>query len=711
MYPKIITLILSLFGGYLALAQVSTEDTIYQDDSEQLEHIEIIGNRPTIALDALNHQVIHKEFLLKNQANTFIQSLDILPGISSIQAGAGISKPVIRGMSMNRVIVNELGIKQENQQWGLDHGLEIDQYNVEEVEIIKGPVALIYGSDGIGGAINVLPPKRLLRDTQSCDITANYKTGNQLLGGSGRYIFAKNNWNVLVRISYQNYADYRVPSDSFYYNTYRLPLYNQKLKNTAGREWNQSIMLRRFGNRSNHTLFISNVYQKAGFFPGAFGIPRHFQLLPDASERNIDKPHHIVNHTKAIYNGRFFLPLGILKSDIGIQRNLRKEISNPHAHGNTALPNNDLALGLQLITFTANHALEIQRPNWQAQVGVSFQYQNNQSTGFEFLSPDFIQTQLGVYSYAQGKLTPQLKLSGGIRYDFAYQNAQEGYVNIYDNNGSIIDKTLRSPAYQNHYHNISGGLGIKYHFLHDVETALHVGTAYRIPLINELLSNGVHHGNFRHEMGDSSLKPERGLMLDWVLDYHTTQAHLSLTPFLSWFDNYIYLHPSGKFSPLPEAGQIYLYKNTPALFTGAELQFDYKFSKVFQASQNIEYVWNKNLENKQGLPFTPPFSARTELNISLDTKSADKVTKQFTLVGHYFAAQHRVDINEPPTPGYYLVHAMANVSFPFSSKRLSVFINIQNLLNKRYLNNMSRYRLLNLPEQGINAQILVRLEF
>lgn len=698
-----------LMGSSVLFAQEEMPDSTFM--YQQLEQVEVIGAPPTNALDALNHQVIHKEFLLKNQANTFIQSLEVLPGISAIQSGSGISKPVIRGMSLNRVIVNELGIKQENQQWGLDHGLEIDQYNVEEVEIIKGPVALIYGSDGIGGAINILPPKRIFHDTNSFDLTLNYKTGNQLFGSSARYLSVKNNWTLIARMSYQNYADYRVPADSFLYNSYRLPLYNRQLKNTAGREFNQSLMLRYNGERSSHNFFVSNVWQQAGFFPGAFGIPRHFQLVPDESSRNIDKPYHRVNHIKMIYNGRYFLPIGILKSDIGYQINTRQEISNPHAHGNSAAPQSELALKLQLQTFTANHALEVQKEYWEGQVGISFQHQKNNTDGFEFLIPEYQQTQAGIYSYLQSKWTGKAQLSGGIRYDFAAQNAAQGFVKEFDSLGVESGKTLRSESYKKAYHNMSAGLGLKYQFSHGLQGNVHAGTAYRIPLINELLSNGVHHGNFRHELGDRSLQPERGLMFDAGMDYHNDRWHWSVTPFLNLFENYIYLHPSGRFSTLPEAGQIYMYKNTPAAFAGAEAVVDYKIASKWSFSQTAEYVWNQNLNNGQGLPFTPPFSARTEIEFSSKSKKQNKSGWQGTLIGHYFAAQNRVDINEPSTPGYYLIHATTGTDFYFGQKKLGIFLNIQNLLNRRYLNNMSRYRMLNLPEQGLNAQFLIRFEF
>src|SRR5690606_32575698 len=132
--------------------------------------------------------------------------------------------PVIRGLSMNRIIVNEYNIKQEGQQWGLDHGLEIDQFNVDKVEIIKGPVSIIYGSDGIGGVINISAPPLPQEDTLTGELISSYKANNNLLGSSGRLAWKKNNWYISARSTYQNYSLYKVPADSFLYNSYKLPI-------------------------------------------------------------------------------------------------------------------------------------------------------------------------------------------------------------------------------------------------------------------------------------------------------------------------------------------------------------------------------------------------------------------------------------------------------------------------------------------------------
>ncbi|MBX9448373.1 MAG: TonB-dependent receptor [Taibaiella sp.] len=568
-----------MWGIHQAVAQESVPDSLME--SHSLEEVEVIGSAPTQALDALDHQMIHKETLLRIQGNTLMQSLEILPGISSIQTGTGISKPVIRGMSVNRVVVNEYGIKQENQQWGLDHGLEIDQYNIEQVEIIKGPVSLLYGSDGIGGVIQIHPSKPPQTDTSCGDIVLNYKSNNNLFGGSGKWVLSRDKWYLMARMSYQDYGLYRIPTDSFTYNGYRLPIYNGRLKNTGGNEWSNSIYLGYRTEKWSSNLYLSNVRQKAGFFPGAFGIPRLYQLQPAEDPRALELPFQYINHFKAISNTQVFTSWGILKLDIGYQWNTRKEISAPHAHGNGVVPQGTTALLLNLHTFQSNLRWEYQSPQWRVQSGISLQYQNNQIGGFEFLIPAYRQLQSGMFVYSQYNTPGSGSFNAGIRYDMAHQSADEGTVIIYDSTGEMIRDQNRSPEWHKSYHNLSGALGWKKDIDHNWILSANLGTAFRVPMINELLANGVHHGSFRHEMGDTSLLPEKGWMVDVGIDYHNHTWHASLTPFINYFSNYIYLHPSGRFSTLPEAGQIYQYKNTSALYWGAEFLIDYPVWRQF----------------------------------------------------------------------------------------------------------------------------------
>ena len=220
---------------------------------------------------SLSTETLSSEELLVNDQGTLAKNLEQIPGIQTINVGVGIAKPVLRGMSMNRLSVVGNGVKQEGQQWGADHGLEMDQFDAENVEIIKGSSTLKYGSGSASGIVNVLPFSIPTKDTLSGAIRSVYKSNNNHWGVSGVARFRKNAWFSRVRLTAQEFGDYRVPADSFIYNRYELPLYDQQLKNTAGNEYNGSAELGYQGTNFTTRLTASSYNLKAGIFPKAKG--------------------------------------------------------------------------------------------------------------------------------------------------------------------------------------------------------------------------------------------------------------------------------------------------------------------------------------------------------------------------------------------------------------------------------------------------------
>ncbi len=686
-----------------------TEDTTFS-----LDGVEVRTGRKSAAPvgNTLDFIYLTKSALLKNQGNTFINTLEKLPGISSINTGVGISKPVIRGLSLNRVIVNEYGIKQEGQQWGVDHGLEIDQFNVDRVEVLKGPVSVLYGSDGIGGVINVLPPLIPEKNTFGGEALVNYKSNNDLFSASVRLQQNTNDFYTIVRATWQDYGSYRVPADEFTYNSYKLPIYNRRLKNTAGKERSISVLngiRRKWGHSS---LYLSNYNQDAGFFTGAFGIPRAYQLTDDGKPRNIGLPRQMINHFKAVSNTHFHFHRNILELDLGYQHNRRQELSQPHAHGNGPAPEGNLALQLDLHTLTGNVRYKFHPTEaWEVITGVSVQHQENVRDGYEFLIPAYKVTQGGVYVFSEYRFTNRFLISGGIRADAADQKADRSYIYLYNEAGEQTGAQQRSPYIRRDYVNGSGSLGLAWTIAEQWKLKANAGSAYRIPAMVELTANGVHHGTFRHEMGDSSLRAERGYMLDAGLYFQKGRIKVDATPFLNYFSNYIYLRPSARFSSLPEAGQVYLYTQAQALFTGFESNVDIEITPSLNNRLSFEYVWNRNLDTRVPLPFTPPFSALNEIEYKPKIFRPLLHDLFLAVSGQYFAAQRRVDTNEPETDGYFLLHFSAGNTFTTGKHKLSLLVQLRNLTNARYLNNMSRYRILNLPEQGFNTQVILRYEF
>lgn len=658
-------------------------------------------------------EILDAEFLAKNRKGTFVNSIENIPGVSAINTGVGISKPVIRGMSFNRVIVNDKGIKQEGQQWGTDHGLEIDMFEPGRVEVIKGPGSLMYGSDGLGGIINIFPPAIPQDNTLEGDVQALYKSNNNLIGTSTLVQGKKQDWIYRGRFSTQDFEDYQVPASEFSYNGYSLPIYNDRLKNTAGKERNFTVMTGVKKNWGYSTVTVSNFHQKAGLFVGAVGIPRSYQLDHDGSYSNIDIPRQQTNHLKVTSNSNILIGKRWVEIDLGYQRNQREEHSNPTAHGRQVGPYGTLEHGLDLQTVTANaryflHSSE----NHMKVIGMQGQHQWHDWNGFAFLLPEFKSSNLGLFVYEEYSWANKFTVNGGLRFDAASRDIK-GYS---ETNGE--DFFQYNDDLNRTFYNFSGALGISYYPNENINTKINLGTSYRVPTANELSINGLHHGTFRYELGNSDLTSERGYQLDFIFNYQRKDFSFVLTPFASYINNFIYLSATNVFSSglnpflTAESGQIYQYLQHDAMFLGTEVAMEYHPIEELHWRAAYEYVYNYNLDTKLPLPFTPPGSLYTELEygFDLDNKLIEGVHLGSNL--KWVFDQNRVDRNERTTPGYWLLGFSTGIDFSLGHHTvMQVTFTAQNALDNKYFNHLSRYRLLNLPEQGRNFVISLRVPF
>jgi iron complex outermembrane receptor protein len=198
-----------------------------------------------------------------------MQALERLPGITQIQTGVGLAKPVIRGLSFNRVAVTDGNLRQEGQQWGIDHGLEVDPFQIDEVRIIKGPSGLLYGSDAMGGVIQLIPKPITPKNKMEGSVSLVGRSVNDHIGGNIALQGAINpalSWSI--RATTHTYSDYRLPADSFSYNRFRIPLPGRRLENTAGREAHWAVGLRRTLDRGSTQIRTKNrVFSRCGRAP------------------------------------------------------------------------------------------------------------------------------------------------------------------------------------------------------------------------------------------------------------------------------------------------------------------------------------------------------------------------------------------------------------------------------------------------------------
>lgn len=660
-----------------------------------LKEVSVKGSaQPRSQLSAQPSVYVSSSEMKQRSGHSLMDVLSQTEGVQAMDIGVGFSKPMIRGLGFQRIAVAENGVKQEGQQWGADHGLEIDAYHVEGVRVVKGPASVLYGSDAMGGAIEILPPVFPLKDSISGEALISYESVCSGLNGSVMLQMKQGRLFSKIRYTERHWADYSVPADSFTYLSMRLPILGRQLKNTAGMERSANAMIAYKRGNYESRLNVSDSYQRSGFFSGAHGLPTSASLEDDGSRWNIDLPYSLVNHLKIISTNTWTGSLLQTKLTLGYQLNHREEWSRFHTHNISQTPPEvDPDKELMFHLHTGSGQLQLRyTPNtsWEYYAGVSAMLQHNGIGGYGFLIPAYSRQEGGAYLLANYQPSAVLKVSGSVRYDVGHVHARAHGDDVKEVNRMFNDYSL--------------ALGMEYEPWTGHKLSASLGRAFRLPSVNELTSNGVHHGAFRHEMGDASLTSEQG----WQADLSYTLNHgiwqVMLSPFCSYYAHFIALHPTGRWSPLPDAGQVYQYVDSPTLLSGGELSVKARLWSHLHYTLSGEYVHTYDCDSHTATPFSPP--AAMHNTVSWET-------------GHWrcfaecqsVAAQNRVCHNEQKTPGYNLIHLGGSVDFKLRESKLTLLLHVRNLLNTSYLNHLNFYRRIELPEAGIDVQTTIRLNF
>lgn len=676
--------------------------------------------------ESMNVETMKRDDLLRNLGGSLMKSMERLPGVKTIGIGSGQSKPLIRGLGFNRVVVLDKGIKHEGQQWGADHGLEIDQFATAGVEIIKGAASFLYGADAIGGVIDVKPELPPAPHTLDGAVEFSGKSNNKAYGTSLNLKGRNQHWFFNGRLTYQNYADYVVPTDSLFVYDYKVMLKNGRLRNTAGRETNFHLSTGYIDEKFRSVFYVSNVYSRSGFFANAHGLePRRVDAaLYDASDRDIMMPNQEVNHFKIVNRTDYYLGKHHLKFDGAYQYNFREEFSQYVNHGympaiyptDSRIPSN-LERQFNKQVFSVSARDEIRIGQHELQLGVNSEYQTNRINGWSFLVPSFNQLNTGIFIYDKLQLSDQLILHGALRFDYGQINMQRYddwfTTPIETGNGTIQQYLTRANNLSRTFNSFVYALGLNYNTTH-FKFKWNLGKSFRMPIAKELGANGVNYHYFSYEKGNPALSPEVSYQTDLGIYYESPFVNVSFSPFYNYFPNYIYLNPTSKHDYDYGAGnQIFEYAQSRVTRYGGELAIKGKFLSHFNAEILAEYLFAKQLSgDKKGyvLPFSPPPSVLVSLGYQADLS---KTIKDF-----YFSADYRFTARQnnivPPerkTPGASLFNLQTGAKVAFWKNPVSINVQVQNLLNTRFLNHTSFYRLIDLPEAGRNLILSVSIPF
>ncbi|RPD48046.1 TonB-dependent receptor [Hymenobacter sediminis] len=679
--------------------------------------------------ESLNLEVVDRAFLQRHRGGSLMQTLERLPGVKTIGIGSGQSKPLIRGLGFNRVVVVENGVKHEGQQWGADHGLEIDQFAAEQVDILKGAASFVYGSDAIGGAIAVQPAPVPAPHMAGGSVDLIGKSNSALYGTSANLFGRGQRWFAAARATYQSYGDYRVPTDRIFVYDYAVPLRKGQLRNTAGRETGLHLHTGYVGEQFRSVFYLSQVASRSGFFANAHGLePRRVDTdLHDASPRDILLPRQQVTHRKLINRSQYQLP-GTghrLEAELGYQHNFRQEFSPYVNHGYMPpLYPRDLAIPAELErefdkhVYSGNLRAALALGRHALVVGLNGERQNNTINGWSFLVPAFRQQTAGGFAYDKFQLNEHTLLHGAIRYDYTHLRTNS-YTDWFPSAtptsaGDLSEKLVRAQGLDRSFNSLVWSVGINYN-PGRFSLKGNVGKSFRVPIAKELAANGVNYHYFSYERGNPTLNPEQSYQLDVSLGWKQEKWSVQLSPFFNYFPNYIYLNPTAEHDYYYGAGnQVFEYAQSRVRRYGGEVQLRYQLLPSLSTELLGEYLRATQLSGaKRGftLPFSPPASAVLNLTWAPRT-GVGRPSESYVGVDYRLTSQQQSIVPpERKTPGYQVLTLQAGTNLRFGQQPLLLSLQVQNALNTRYLNHTSFYRLIGLPEAGRNVILSLKIPF
>jgi iron complex outermembrane receptor protein len=637
--------------------------------------------------------IVKKSELFQTSSTNVIDALSkLVPGVSGLSTGPAISKPVIRGLGYNRVVTVHDGVRQEGQQWGDEHGIEIDEYSIQKIEVLKGPASLFYGSDAMAGVVHIITNVPVEVGTIKANILATYNGNNSMYGGSGNVAGnLKNgfNWNI--------YGTSKSAGD--YQNKYDGKVFNSRFfeKNFGGyiginKSWGYSHIL------------ISTFNQKLGVVEGTRdSVNGRFLIYPetpfardvtqaDLDNRNMVTPYQQIAHFKIASDNNFSFGRDRLTVNIGYQRNQRKEFGDPAAKYTP-----DLHFDLQTVNYNLQYSFA-ERTGWKTSVGATGMYQQNRNLASEVLIPEYNQFDIGAFVYTKKTFNNNLTVSGGIRAD----------------SRTVTGKTYREgtaikfAGFDKSFGNISGSVGLGYSVSDAVTLKFNLARGFRAPSVSELASNGAHEGTNRYEYGDNNLKTETSFQADAGIDVNSQHFNLSLNAFYNNIQNYIFY---GKLEGANGADSLvnvngeniaaFKFRQAAATLVGFEIKFDLHphpldwlhFENSFSM---VAGHFNQNFDGSNKLPFVP--SPRLESELRADFK---KVGKDFHNMYFKFEMDH-VDTQdrvftaydtETPTEGYTIFSIGTGAEVMRKGKQLfSVNLSLNNLFDVAYQNHLSRLK-------------------
>lgn len=647
--------------------------------------------------------VLRRADLDAHISTNIIDAVSKVAGVTQLSTGPAISKPIIRGLGYNRVVVVGDGIRQEGQQWSDEHGIEIDDYNVGKIEILKGPASLVYGSDALAGVVNIVPPSPLPLGKIQGNVEANYLSNNGMIAYHAD-IAGNNNgfsWSVFGTQKWAH--DYKNKYDGY--------VFNSRFKNTnygasigINKKWGYSHLS--FTSFNQHLGLVEGDRDEQGRFIKPVDIngeaKEEVATNSDFKSYSMNVPKQQINHNKVVWDNNLYLNNGgRLGLTLGYQLNQRREYANVLAPDEP-----ELYLKLRTLNYSLKYFFP-EMKGWQTTVGVSGMQQQNKISGEEFLIPAYDLFDFGVFAITR-KSFDKLTITGGVRFDTRSLNSKSL---LLDSDGKPApDGEAKFPAFDRNFSNVSASAGLSYEASDRVTLKLNLARGFRAPNISELAANGVHEGTIRYEYGNPDLKAETSTQVDAGVDFTSEHVSLGASLFYNHINNYIFsrklLNAAGTDSIPTDDNEdgyaAFKYQQTNANLYGGELTVDIHPHPIdwLHFENSFSYVRataGNATDSTKNLPAIPAARWLAELKgkfkkVGGPIRNAyvgvqmDKNFKQQDIYSAYST--------ETATDGYTLFNAGFGSDFVNKKDRtlFSLHFAVNNLTDVAYQNHLSRLK-------------------
>jgi len=728
--PKGVYLVQVSFLGYATFNQrvdftkTSVLDVQLQTSSIETGEVVITGvsKATEIKRDPVPMAAIGRTYIDQHSATTnVIDEIANIPGVSAVTTGPNVSKPFIHGLGYNRVVTAEDGIRQEGQQWGDEHGIEVDQNSIDRIEIIKGPASLSYGSDAIGGVVNLITPPPIAEGKILGSFQSTYGTNQDLFNSSFRLYGNQNGFVWGTIISGKAAKDYQDPHDGRVYGTGYQEA-DARVMLGLNKSWGSSYLNASIfddfqeipdGSRDSLTRKFTHQISDADTYR---------PIVPDdiLNSYAITPLHQHIQLYRIYDNSNIALGSGNLIVNLGYQFSHRREYTHPTEPD---IP----GLNLHLATYTYDVKYNfILDDDLETTVGVNGQYQNNTiGDATDFPIPAYHQFDIGPFIVLK-KTIGKLDLEAGARYDSRSFTGQAAYV---DTTNSFYPSLYTGPnpsttpnvvkqfnALSKTFSGATGSLGGTYNFTDAFLLKANIARGFRAPSIAELSANGADPGSQIYHVGNSNFSPEFSVQGDVGAFLTLPNVSASVEVFDNNIQNYIFqeqildaqgnperVNPDG--SPNPNGiYSKFTYVQSQARIDGGEVNLDIHPWHWLHFENSLSLTYGTNLGNGghqpdslKYLPFIPPLHTHSELRGTF-AKGFGSFKNVYAFVGFdHYDAQNRFFAaygTETYTAGYNLISAGigGNIVDDNGNTVLKIFIEGTNLGNVAYQSNMSRLK-------------------